>query len=437
MPRSRHLQMLKEPPRPQPEPQPQPQPEPRPESIPETPTPETPTPPPAAGTPGTPIVLPIDSIDPNPWNPRRFPRRPDPEDLALTASIAQHGVIEHLLVRPLPGGRHQLIFGERRLRCATAAGLTAVPTLLRELDDHQARVLTVTENLHRKQLHFLEEAAGVAALLDESWTLDQIAAKLGKPPAWVARRRRLLNLTPAWQRIAEAPEGWSAAWSVAHFEQIAILEAPAQEELLANDWQLENCETVRDLARLIGSRTLALSGFAWQLDDADLDPVAGACSACPRRSSCHPGLFDAQEAADDPTPGQRGKSRKSRPADPSDRCLDPLCAANKGRLFVERKRAELAARHGNALLLQEDDFADLVPGALRGHQVEAAIKGADGAVQVVVADGPRLGPQRSVRAHSWDAEVRVAADWGSHSFYGPGLARWYGGGAGARHGGRP
>jgi ParB/RepB/Spo0J family partition protein len=344
------------------------------------------------------VFLPIASIDANPWNPRRFAKRPDPDDQALTASIAQHGVLENLLVRPMPGGRHQLIFGERRLRCAKAAGLAEVPTIVREMDDHEARVLTVTENLHRKQLHFLEEAAGVAALVDEHWTVERIAAKLDKPLSWVARRRRLLNLTPAWQKLAQAQEDWTATWGAAHFEQIAILEPAAQDELLTRDpWQLERCETVRDVARLIGSRTLDLSTFAWPLDDAELDPVAGACAACPFRSSRHPGLFDGQEFDDDPSPGRRRKPQKTDRAEPSDRCLNPLCAANKGMLFVERKKAEVTARHGSALLIDDGHSSERVAGALLEHHVVPAKKGTDGAVPAIVANGPHLGQVKWVK----------------------------------------
>jgi ParB/RepB/Spo0J family partition protein len=354
--------------------------------------------PPATSTPPTRTLLSITAIDPNPWNRRPFPKRPDPEDLALTASIAQHGVLQAILVRPIPGGRYQLIFGERRLRSARAAHLLDIPATVRDIDDHEARVLTVAENLHRKGLHPLDEAAGIADLIDEHWTVQTIAAKLGKPLSWVARRRRLLNLSPAWQDLARAGEGWTARWGAAHFEQIALLEAPAQEELLNHHrWELERCATIPDLARLIGSHTLALSGFAWKLDDAELDPVAGACSLCPHRSSRHPGLFDDQEAAADLPSTRRGKSRKASPAEPADRCLNPQCAARKGRLYVERTKVELAGRHDKVVLLLDGYSAEQIPGALRDHQVEPAKKGSDGAIAAVVANGPHLGAIKWVK----------------------------------------
>lgn len=347
-------------------------------------------------------MVPIAAIDPNTWNSRRrHPKGPNPEDQSLTESIRQHGVLENLLVRPRPDGRFELIFGERRLRCAKAAGLLEVPASIRELDDHEARVLTVTENLHRQRLPFLDEAAGVAALFEEHLTIDMIAGKLNKPRSWVARRQRLLNLTPAWRELAESQDGWTARWRDQHFEQIALLEPSAQEEFLERGrWELEGCETVRDLARLIASRTRDLASFPWSLDDAELDPIAGACSACPCRSSHHPGLFDDQEA-DVELPGKTSrKARRRSTGTGKDQCLNPLCAENKGRLFVERTRAALAARHPHVVLLQDGYGERPIPGTLRDHQVEPAKKGAPGAVPAVIAAGSRMGQIRWVKPYS-------------------------------------
>lgn len=343
-------------------------------------------------------MVPIAAIDPNTWNTRpRNPKGSNPEDQSLTESIRQHGVLENLLVRPRPGGRFELIFGERRLRCAKAAGLVEVPASIRELDDHEARVLTVTENLHRQNLPFLDEAAGVAALFEEHLSAELIARKLNKPLPWVARRKRLLNLTPEWRELAVSQEGWTARWRDVHFEQIAKLEPPAQIELLARSrWDLEHCRTVRDLARLIASRTRDLASFRWPLDDAELDPIAGACSTCPCRSSHHPGLFDDQEAAADLPATARKAGRRSAGAGP-DQCLNPLCADNKARLYVERTRAALAARHPNVVLLQDGYLEKPIPGSLRDNQVETAKKGTAGAVPAVVASGPRLGTIRWVK----------------------------------------
>jgi ParB/RepB/Spo0J family partition protein len=359
-----------------------------------TPTPN-PVQPPAPPDPGTSVLLPVAALDPNPWNRRPVSPHPDPDDLALTASIARHGVQSNLLVRPAAAaGRYEVIFGERRLRCAIAAGLIVVPAVVRALGDHEARVLTLTENLHRRQLSFLEEADAVAGLVAEHWTLAQVAAELGKPLAWVARRRRLLSLTPAWRRLAEERQGFTATWSAADFEQIAILEPAAQDDLLTTSrHRLERCTTARELVQLIRSLTHAVGAFPWKLDDAELEPLAGACAACPHRSSHHPGLFDDQPEAGAPSaPGAPKASRQPRAA--PDRCLDPLCAARKAKLFLDRRVAQLAARHPQVHVLQDGWLPAAVPGALREWQVTEVKKGTPGAQPAVVANGANLGQVR-------------------------------------------
>ena len=353
----------------------------------------------AAEAPGdTRTQLAIASIDRNPWNTRRFARRLDAEDGALTESIRLHGVLEQLLVRPAAGDRYELVFGERRLRCAAAAGLTEVPVFIRTLDDQTARILTVTENLHQRRLPFLAEAEGIGQLFAEGRTAEQVAAELGKPRSWIARRRRLLNLTSEWRRLAEDPESFLRAWSPAHFEQVAMLEAPDQDDFLTRQThRLEACASPADVARLTRELALDIRRFPWKLDDADLHPVAGACSACPLRSSHHPGLFDDQESllGDDAQPGRA--SKRHPPGEPVDRCLSPSCAEKKRQLFVERRVAELAAKNPTVVKLQEHDTWRPLPGLVPAHRVQDATKRTPGAVPAVVADGPNAGKVRWVK----------------------------------------
>jgi ParB/RepB/Spo0J family partition protein len=352
----------------------------------------------AAPAPGDTLTrLPVDRIDPNPWNPRSFPAHLDAEDRSLADSLRHHGVLEPLLVRPLDGDRYQLVFGERRLRAAAAAGLPDVPVLVRALDDPAARILTVTENLHQRRLPFLAEAAGIDLLFDDGWTADQIARELGKPRSWVARRRRLHHLSPDWRRLAEDPEAWTARWGAPHFEHIALLEPGDQDDLLARSlYALQGCDTPADLARLVGERTHLLIHLPFDLADPDLDPVAGPCTACPLRSSHHPGLFDDQEALlDDPEP-RRGRRKRPTAAAP-DRCLSPACAARKTDLHVARRVADLAATHANVLRLHEGWSARPVPGTIPAHDVQPAQQGAAGAVPAVVTNGPEAGTVRWVK----------------------------------------
>jgi hypothetical protein len=174
-----------------------------------------------------------------------------------------------------------------------------------------------------------------------------------------------------------------------------ILEPEAQDDLLltANRRRLERCATFRELAQFIRSLTLAVGGFPWQPDDARLDPVAGACSACPCRTSQHPGLFDDLQASKEslgPTAQQTGKQRRA----PADRCLNPVCAARKARLFVERKVAALAAKHPRVHLLQEGWLPAVLPGALREWEVTEVEQGTRHAEPAVIANGANLGKVR-------------------------------------------
>jgi ParB/RepB/Spo0J family partition protein len=347
---------------------------------------------PAPTGPGTSLMLPVAAIDPNPWRPRRPLEPPDPDaDRRLTASIARHGVQQNLLVRPAGHGRHQLLAGERRLRCAIAAGRTEVPAIVRPLDDHQARVLVLSEALrHRERLHLLDQAEAMAGLLDEGWTLPELAAYLGKPLSWTARRHRLSTLTPAWRRLAEHPAGWCAGWTAADFEQVALLVPAAQDDLLLRGRRrLERCAAPRELAQLIRSLTQDVATFPWHPGDAELHPPAGACAACPQRSSRHPLLFDGGEPSVEtrgPRPPRQPPSHRA-----SDRCLDPLCAATKARLYLERRVAALAARHPRVLLLQDGRLPRDIPGALRAWEVVPCAPRARGALPAVVANGRHLG----------------------------------------------
>jgi hypothetical protein len=114
------------------------------------------------------------------------------------------------------------------------------------------------------------------------------------------------------------PEGLTVNWSAADFEQIALPEPRAQDDLLGHSrHRLDRCTISRELVQLTRSLTRAVSGFPWNPDAAKLHPVAGACNSCPRRSRHHPGLFDDQEpveAPPRPSAPTGGGLRRGRPA---------------------------------------------------------------------------------------------------------------------------
>ena len=135
----------------------------------------------------------INDIEPNRDQPRKFF---DDEALKeLSDSIAMHGIIQPLLVRPLSDGGYQLIAGERRWRASRMAGLTQVPVVVREMTDMEAMELALIENLQREDLNPIEEAEGYKLLMDTySLTQEQAAEKVGKSRPAVANAMRLLVL---------------------------------------------------------------------------------------------------------------------------------------------------------------------------------------------------------------------------------------------------
>ena len=138
-------------------------------------------------------TLPIQKIEPNPLQPRKdF----DPDALQdLAASIALHGLIQPLAVRPGENGFYQIIAGERRRRAARLAGLTEVPVVILDADEQTAAELALIENLQRQDLNPVEEAMGYQRLLDEfGMTQDQTAQRVGKSRPAVANALRLLSL---------------------------------------------------------------------------------------------------------------------------------------------------------------------------------------------------------------------------------------------------
>lgn len=138
-------------------------------------------------------LLPIQKVEPNPFQPRRdF----DPEALAdLAESIAQHGIVQPLTVRELPTGYYQIIAGERRWRAARQAGLSEVPALVIEADDRKTMELALIENLQRQDLNPVEEALGYQSLMqDHKLTQEDVAQRVGKSRPAVANALRLLNL---------------------------------------------------------------------------------------------------------------------------------------------------------------------------------------------------------------------------------------------------
>ncbi len=174
---------------------------------------------------GQPLEIPVGDIERNPYQTRtRF----DEVQLSeLTASVAASGVIQPIVVRPLPDGRFQLITGERRLLASRNAGKTTIPAIVRAASDEQTLEMTIVENLQRADLNAMEQARAYHRLSHEfKMTQEQMAQRTGKERASVANFLRLLRLPEPVQQSVEAGE-----LSFGHARTLLALESP--ERMLA------------------------------------------------------------------------------------------------------------------------------------------------------------------------------------------------------------
>src|SRR5713226_9968019 len=183
----------------------------------------------ASGTKAVPPVvssiqdIPIAKIRESKTNPRRFFHEAKLAELA--DNIRQHGVLQPILLRPLPegeAGTFELVAGTRRYRACKLAKRDSIPATVRELTDAQALELQVIENVQRVDVHPLDEAQGYAALIElqsDTYTVESIASRVGRSPAYVSGRLRLIQLIP------EAKQAfYDEKLTVAHAFEIARLQ---------------------------------------------------------------------------------------------------------------------------------------------------------------------------------------------------------------------
>ena len=169
-------------------------------------------------------TLPLREIEPDPGQPRKTF---DDETLAeLSASIAEHGLLQPIAVRPKPSGGYLIVAGERRWRASRMAGLTEVPVIVRDVTDEQAMELALVENLQREDLDPVEEAAGIRELMTRcDLTQEQAARKLGKSRSALANSLRLLSLPETVLELLK-----SGFITIGHAKVILGLPAPELQE---------------------------------------------------------------------------------------------------------------------------------------------------------------------------------------------------------------
>jgi len=279
--------------------------------------------------------VPLNRIQESKTNPRR---QFDEVKLAeLATNIRQHGVLQPVLVRPMPDGgpeTYELVAGARRFRASKLAKRETIPASVRELTDTECLELQLIENLQRADVHELDEARGYTALMrlqPDTYTVEILAEKIGRSEKYVYARLRLMQLIP------EAQEAfYIGRLTVAHAFEIARLQPEDQKRALQEcfpnhktaaailkDGKAE-AVTVRQLRAWVEQEIhLDLTNAPFDPQDDALLPSAGSCAKCPKRTGNNPLLF----------PEVRPKSI----------CTDRACYRMKVEVLVEIRMKPLEA----------------------------------------------------------------------------------------------
>ncbi|MBI1826070.1 MAG: ParB/RepB/Spo0J family partition protein [Planctomycetes bacterium] len=334
-------------------------------------------------------VVPIDHLVPTPDNKRK--PISDASVKSLAQSIKSDGLLQPIVVRqhPTQAERFEIRAGERRWRASRLAGLKEVPVVVRKLDNEQALAVTIAENLLRKDLHPLEEAEAIQLAFDREYDLKAIASRLGKSVGYLARRASLTKLSKVWRTEIMKPSADASRLTAAHLELIARLPEATQLALAEGDfWPVfgRGFPTVDELRRVIDGTLRSLGAMPWDPSDETLDPKAGSCTNCPKRSSQTPMLFPEDDSA------KNGKAVRN------DRCLDPTCFDRKHVELIQRCETKHRAAHPNLRLVEigvgtlspaiQEAFGDRI----ERHYAPKLVKaGNPNGVPVMQVDGPKAG----------------------------------------------
>ena len=248
------------------------------------------------------LDIPLDKISESKRNPRtQFDERRLAE---LAEDIRRHGVLEPVLVRPLTNGKagtYELVFGSRRYRASKLAKRETIPATVRELSDAESLELQLVENVQRADTLELDEAQGYAELLSlqQNNTVETIAARVAKSPAYVNGRLQLLKLIDdAKQAFRAAKLNYSHAFEIARLQpkdqQRALQECFPQHRNAAAVLKDQKAEavTVRQLRDWIEREILLdLTNAPFDANDQTLLASAGSCARCPKRTGSNPLLF--------------------------------------------------------------------------------------------------------------------------------------------------
>ncbi|KQT37704.1 ParB/RepB/Spo0J family partition protein [Methylophilus sp. Leaf414] len=263
-------------------------------------------------------ALKLDSVLPSPTNPRKRFDEKDLQDLAT--SIKEHGVMQPILVRPVPGlfSHYEIVAGERRWRASKLAKQETIPAIIKELDNIETMQLQIIENLQRSDLHALEEAEGFRQMLNATasdehkpWTAEELGQKIGKSRSYVYASLKLCDMSNfAKDKFLEGKFGRETALLIARIPgeklQERLVKTIAESEL---SFRAAKDYIHRDF-------TFDLTKATWDKFDETVLVGAPSCAKCPNRSGNYPELHQDIESPDV--------------------CTNPTCYSSKKAAYADR-----------------------------------------------------------------------------------------------------
>jgi ParB/RepB/Spo0J family partition protein len=296
----------------------------------------------------------------------------------LAQSIKQHGIIQALTVRPHPveKNKYELIAGERRLRASLLAELKEIPVRVQHLTDEEAEEIRLIENLHRQDVHPLQEAAVYSDMLKRLFSPKAIAEKVGKSEKFVSQRLSLNGLNTYWQAIfSEGGINLAAALLIARLgkENQTKLEQSFPRKSIEQDGKIIRSYTANLVDDVIRKNFfLNLHSTHFKKADKDLYPHAGACTDCPKRTGCNKMLFAE--------------------LDKEDYCLDTSCFAEKNKRHLSNQLRKL--KEENIAFHQIATRYTELPHVLRSWEfdiVEGIAELSTECVKGIIVEGESLG----------------------------------------------
>lgn len=272
----------------------------------------------------------------------RNPQSSSKADDRLVASVQSVGVLQPLVVCPTSSTEYAVLAGARRLAAAIEAGLETVPCVVRHLDsDAEASTISISENLHRRNVEPLEEAEAIRKMVSEDGLArPDVAAALGISESTVDRRLQLSLLHQSVRAVYRKENSPIAHFSTRMLEFVATLEDQFQESL-ADGWMSDfggQPNSLEDLVEIVDRHTRSLGEVGWTMEEKDLGGMRS-CEGCPHNTATRPTLFDDLDYE-------------------SAKCMNEECFSAKDAAHRARRYEEAGERHGAELVVVNSRWGD-------------------------------------------------------------------------------